>query len=106
MGLTERTLSRRRKKELRTYLRRLAKWRNNDAVKLAALGLDDVEAIERLDLYGVSELKKSANGAFEARFVDRLKVLEMLRELTEEEDGSELEAMLDELKQVEEDGLG
>lgn len=103
MGLTERALSIRRKKELRGYLRRLAKWRNNDAVKLAALGTEDAEAIERLDLYGVSELKKSANGAFEAKFVDRLKVLEMLRELAEEENGNELEAMLDELRQDGED---
>ena len=49
---------------------------------------------------GVAEFKRNANGALEVKFVDRVKVLAMLRELLDQEDGA-LEAFLDELERPE-----
>ena len=70
--------------ELLEYLRGLMEWRNNDVVKLALLGPEDGPQVEKLDLSGVVELKRNANGTFEAKFVDKVRVLAMLRELMEE----------------------
>ena len=83
--------------ELLEYLRRLVEWRNNDVVKLALLGPDDGPKVEELDLSGVVELKRNANGTFEARFVDKVRVLAMLRELMEERRDGALGEFLDEL---------
>ena len=81
--------------ELLEYLRRLVEWKNNDVVKLALLGPEDGPKVEELDLSGVVELKRSANGVFEAKFVDKVRVLAMLRELMEERRDSALGEFLD-----------
>ena len=51
---------------------RLAEWKNNDVVKLAFLEGEEAERVDALDLTGVSELKRNANGTFEAKFVPPL----------------------------------
>ena len=81
--------------ELLEYLRRLVEWKNNDVVKLALLGPEDGQQVDELDLSGVVELKRSANGAFEAKFVDKVRVLAMLRELMEERRDGSLGEFLD-----------
>ena len=81
--------------ELLEYLRRLVEWRNNDVVKLALLGPEDGPRVEDLDLSGVVELKRNANGTFEAKFVDKVRVLAMLRELMEERRDGALGEFLD-----------
>ena len=81
--------------ELLEYLRRLAEWKNNDVVKLAFLEPEDAGRVDELDLSGVVELKRNANGTFEAKFVDKVRVLTMIRELMEERRDGELEAFLD-----------
>ena len=81
--------------ELLEYLRRLVEWRNNDVVKLAMLGPEDGPKVEELDLSGVVELKRNANGTFEAKFVDKVRVLAMLRELMEERRDGTLGEFLD-----------
>ena len=81
--------------ELLEYLRRLVEWRNNDVVKLALLGPEDGPRVEELDLSGVVELKRNANGAFEAKFVDKVRVLAMIRELMEERRDGALGELLD-----------
>ena len=48
-----------------------------------------------LDLSGVVELKRNANGTFEAKFVDKVRILSMIRELMEERRDGELGAFLD-----------
>ena len=96
MGAEERQDRAKRRKELLTYLRKLAKGKNNDVVKLAFLEPRDLEVVDRLDLTGVAELKRGANGTLEVKFVDRVKVLAMLRELLEQEDGA-LEEFLEDL---------
>ena len=87
--------------ELLEYLRQLAEWKNNDVVKLAFLEAEDVDRVDKLDLTGVVELKRNANGTFEARFVDKVRVLGMLRELMDDERDGELGDFLDGLYQAE-----
>ena len=83
--------------EITEELQRLLKSRNNDAVKLACLGAEDLRAIARLDLAGVTEFKRSEKGCFEVKFVDRVKILELLTKLSEpESDG--LDAFLNGLQ--------
>lgn len=74
------------RKEIVKELRRLARSRNNDGVKLAYLGEGDLKQIDRLDLRGVAEVKRGAQGGVEVRFLDKLRVLEMLEQLCQEED--------------------
>ena len=81
--------------ELLDYLRGLAEWKNNDVVKLAFLEQEDGEQVDGLDLSGVVELKRNANGTFEAKFVDKVRVLGMIRELMEERRDGELGEFLD-----------
>ena len=83
MGTEDRQDSAKRRKELLAYLRKLAKGKNNDVVRLAFLEPGNLEVVDRLDLTGVAEFKRNANGALEVKFVDRVKVLAMLRELAE-----------------------
>ena len=63
------------------YLRRLAYYRPNDAIRIAMEegGVD----VGKLRLEGVSEFKRHANGAVEIKFFDRLKALELLLEQQE-----------------------
>lgn len=81
--------------ELLEYLRRLAEWKNNDVVKLAFLEPEDAGRVDELDLSGVVELKRNANGTFEAKFVDKVRVLTMIRELMEQRRDGELGEFLD-----------
>ena len=92
--------------ELLNYLVRLVEWRNNDVVKLAMLGPEDGPQVEELDLSGVVELKRNANGAFEAKFVDKVRVLAMLRELMEERRDGALGEFLDGLYEPEDGDEG
>ena len=94
------------REELLEYLRRLVEWRNNDVVKLALLGPEDGPQVEDLDLSGVVELKRNANGTFEARFVDKVRVLAMIRELMEERRDGALGEFLDRLYESEDGGEG
>ncbi len=90
--------------ELLAGLKKLAEWRNNDVVKLAFLDGADAEKVDGLDLSGVVELKRNANGTFEAKFVDKVRVLAMLRELLEERRDGELGDFLDGLYRPEDGG--
>ncbi len=99
MGTREKLEEDKIRQELVSYLRKLAKWKNNDVVKLAFLDAEDVNRVDQLDLTGVVELKRNANGTFEARFVDKVRVLGMLRELMDEKRDGELGDFLDGLYQ-------
>ena len=79
-------------------LRRLAKWRSNDVVKLAFLDREDLEQMGKLDLTGLTELRRNANGTFEAKFVDQVKVLEMMKQLSEQESDGALKEFLEQLR--------
>ena len=68
-------------------MERLARSRGNDAVKLAYLDGENLEALEGLDLAALTEFKRSGSGGVESRLVDRVALLKLLVELsgTEEE---------------------
>lgn len=84
-----------------TGLQRLAFDRSNDAVLLALTHSElDEKAVEELNLYSISELKRLKDGGFEIKFTDRLKVLEALiglaQQLQEEGDPTGfLQALMD-----------
>ena len=95
MGTQKKSEERRARQELMDELRRLAKWKNNDVVKLAFLDGEEADKVDALDLSGVVELRRNANGTFEAKFVDKVLVLAMLREVLDEGHGVALEDFLD-----------
>lgn len=76
--------------EMLERLKKLADRRVNDAVKLAFLNEETAEQVDKLDLAGLVELKRT-DKSFEARFVDQMKVLEMMRELMERSDAKAAE---------------
>ena len=82
------------RQELLDELRRLARWKNNDVVKLAFLDGEEADGVDALDL-----------STFEAKFVDKVRVLAMLREVLDQERGGALEDFLDGLYRPE-DGDG
>ncbi len=81
------------KKKIIKQMESLSKAKVNDAVKLAYLQEEQVDLIDGLDLTALTEFKRSNNGVVEVKFMDRLKVLEELLDLTEKADP--VEAMLD-----------
>ena len=94
--MTEKSLKKRiregtlRRSDVARRLAELAFGRSNDCVRLV---LGETEGVEKLDLSLLSELKRSEKGALELRLVDRLKALELLSRMTEE-DGGDLESFL------------
>lgn len=94
---TQRAPGRMDEEELIGCLQALARWKNNDVVKLAFLEPEKMDEVDGLDLSGVVELKRNANGTFEAKFVDKVRVLAMLRELMEQRRDGELKDFLDRL---------
>ena len=88
-------------RQVLAYLRKLLRWKSNDAVKLAFLEEGETDRVDGLDLTGVVEVKRGANGSFEAKFVDRVRVLAMLREVLEQRQDGGLEEFMDALKQPE-----
>ena len=73
---------------------KLACAKVNDAVKLAYLSGEALEAIDGLDLTAMTEFKRAGNGAVEIKFTDRLKALEKLMELIRENRETEAEELL------------
>ena len=89
------------RQEIVKELERLVGSRNNDAVKLAFLEPQSAAAIGRLDLRGVSEIKRSEKGCFEVKFVDKVKALELLERLCAKEDEDGLDEFLEGLREDE-----
>ena len=57
---------------------KLANFRASDAVRLACFPENDWGDVKKMDLCGVTEFKRGANGVVELKFVDRGKLLERL----------------------------
>jgi hypothetical protein len=75
-------------------LAELAFGKANDCVKLV---LEDAPKVGRLDLSLLSEVKRNDKGTVEVRLVDRLRALEQLA-LVAEEEKSDLESFLQALQ--------
>lgn len=78
------------RKDVARRLAELAFGKANDCV---ALVLEPDIQLGKLDLSLLTEVKRSDKGAVEVRLVDRLKALEQLAELAQEE-GEDLESFL------------
>ena len=86
------------REELLRRMWSLASARANDAVKLAFLPEEQMGAIGKLDLAALTELKRVSSGTVELKFTDRMRALETLYKLLEQErEGGRLEAFYEDL---------
>ena len=75
-------------------LAELAFGKANDCVRLA---LEDQPSLDRLDLSLLSEVKRNDKGTVEIKLIDRLRALEQLAEVAEEEN-TDMESFLQALQ--------
>ena len=87
-----------RREDVARRLAELAFGRANDCVRLV---LEEGTPLDKLDLSLLSEVKRNDKGTVEVRLVDRLRALEQLA-LMAEENGSELESFIKALQGGEE----
>lgn len=83
-----------RRRDVARRLAELAFGRANDCVRLV---LEEEVPLKKLDLSLLSEVKRSDKGAVEVKLIDRLKALEQLAQLAQEE-GADLESFLQALQ--------
>ena len=75
-------------------LAELAFGKANDCVRLA---LEDAPSLDKLDLSLLSEVKRNDKGTVEIKLIDRLRALEQLAEVAEE-DKTDMDAFLQALQ--------
>ena len=83
-----------RRQDVTRRLAELAFGKANDCVRLA---LEDEPSLDRLDLSLLSEVKRNDKGTVEIKLIDRLRALEQLAEVAEE-DSADMEAFLQALQ--------
>ncbi len=83
-----------RRQDVTRRLAELAFGKANDCVRLA---LEDDPLLEKLDLSLLSEVKRNDKGTVEIKLIDRLRALEQLA-LVAEEEKTDLEAFLQALQ--------
>lgn len=88
------------KEDVVRRLAELAFGTANDCVKLA---LDEQVSIDGLDLSLLTELKRNDKGKIEVRLVDRLRALEQLALLAQDQ-GSDLESFIKAMQESGENG--
>ena len=94
--ITDQTLQQRirsgkiRREDVARRLAELAFGKVNDCVRLV---LEDDPAVEKLDLGQLCEIKRNEKGTVEIKLVDRLRALEQLCQLAEQE-GADVESFL------------
>ena len=83
-----------RRRDVTRRLAELAFGKANDCVRLA---LEDDPLLDRLDLSLLSEVKRNDKGTVELKLIDRLRALEQLA-LVAEEEKTDLESLLQALQ--------
>ncbi len=83
-----------RRQDVRRMLAELACGKVNDCVRLA---LEESPCLDQLDLRLLAGVKRSESGSVEVRLIDRLRILEQLAEVAEEQ-ASGVEQFLSALK--------
>ena len=83
-----------RRQDVTRRLAELAFGKANDCVRLA---LEDDPRLDKLDLSLLSEVKRNDKGTVEIKLIDRLRALEQLAEVAEEDNG-DMEAFLQALQ--------
>ena len=73
-----------RRQDVTRRLAELAYGKVNDCVRLA---LEEDPKLEDLDLSLLSEVRRNDKGTVEVKLIDRLRVLEQLAKVTEQENG-------------------
>ena len=84
-----------RREDVLRRLAELAFGQPNDCVRLA---LEDDPSLDKLDLSLLSEVKRNDKGTVEIKLIDRLRALEQLA-LVAEEEKTDLEALLQALQE-------
>ena len=87
-----------RRQDVTRRLAELAFGKANDCVRLA---LEDDPSLDKLDLSLLSEVKRNEKGTVEIKLIDRLRALEQLAEVAEE-DKSDMDSFLQALQGGEE----
>ena len=87
-----------RRRDVTRRLAELAFGKANDCVRLA---LEDDPSLDKLDLSLLSEVKRNDKGTVEIKLIDRLRALEQLA-LVAEEEKTDLEAFLQALQEEKE----
>ena len=82
-----------RRRDVTRRLAELAFGKGNDCVRLA---LEDDPSLDKLDLSLLSEVKRNDKGTVEIKLIDRLRALEQLAQVAEEEK-TDLESFLEAL---------
>lgn len=73
-----------RDKDILEKIAEIAFGKGNDAVKLVFFDADgDMDAVDRLDLTMLSEIKRGSNGTVEVKLLNRLEALELLAKLVD-----------------------
>ena len=83
-----------RRQDVTRRLAELAFGKANDCVRLA---LEDAPSLDKLDLSLLSEVKRNDKGTVEIKLIDRLRALEQLA-LVAEEEKTDLESFLQALQ--------
>ena len=83
-----------RRQDVTRRLAELAFGKANDCVRLA---LEDAPSLDKLDLSLLSEVKRNEKGTVEIKLIDRLRALEQLAEVAEE-DKTDMDAFLQALQ--------
>ena len=83
-----------RRQDVTRRLAELAFGKANDCVRLA---LEDEPSLDKLDLSLLSEVKRNDKGTVEIKLIDRLRALEQLAEVAEE-DKTDMDAFLQALQ--------
>ena len=83
-----------RRQDVTRRLAELAFGKANDCVRLA---LEDAPSLDKLDLSLLSEVKRNDKGTVEIKLIDRLRALEQLAEVAEE-DKTDMDAFLQALQ--------
>ena len=84
-----------RRRDVTRRLAELAFGKANDCVRLA---LEDEPTLDKLDLSLLSEVKRNDKGTVEIKLIDRLRALEQLAQVAEEEK-TDLESFLQALQE-------
>ena len=84
-----------RRQDVTRRLAELAFGKANDCVRLA---LEDDPTLDKLDLSLLSEVKRNDKGTVEIKLIDRLRALEQLAQVAEEEK-ADLESFLQALQE-------
>ena len=65
-----------------------------DAVRLACVGQEDWQGLDRLDLDALTEFKRGSNGVIELKFADRARLLERLLDAVDRGGEAQVERFL------------